>query len=108
MAMSGAGAAVGLAAGGLLTTYLSWRWVLFVNAPIGLLAAAATPMVLAESARRRGRFHLPGAITGTAGVALLVYGRSNASTDQYGVSHLGDTKVIASLVAAAVLLVGLR
>ncbi len=106
MAMSGAGAAVGLVAGGLLTTYLSWRWVLFVNAPIGLLAAAATPMVLAESARRRGRFDLAGAITGTAGVALLVYGLSNASTDQYGVSHWGDTKVIASLVAATVLLVG--
>ena len=33
--MSGGGAAVGLIAGGLLTTYLSWRWVLFVNVPIG-------------------------------------------------------------------------
>ena len=104
--MSGAGAAVGLVAGGLLTTYLSWRWVLFVNAPIGVLAAAAAPMVLAESPRRRGRFDLAGAITGTAGVALLVYGLSNASTDQYGVSHWGDNKVVASLVAAAVLLVG--
>ena len=42
-AMSGAGAAVGLVAGGLLTTYLSWRWVLFVNVPIGVVAAAAAP-----------------------------------------------------------------
>ena len=63
-------------------------------------------MVLAESPRRRGRFDLAGGITGTAGVALLVYGLSNASTDQYGVSHWGDNKVVASLVAAAVLLVG--
>ena len=105
-AMSGAGAAVGLVAGGLLTTYLSWRWVLFVNAPIGVVAAAAAPMVLAESPRRRGRFDLAGAITGTLGVALLVYGLSNASTDQHGVSHWGDNKVVASLVAAAVLLAG--
>ena len=104
-AMSGAGAAVGLVAGGLLTTYLSWRWTLFVNVPIGILIASVAPYVLTESPRQRGRFDLPGAITGTAGVALLVYGLSNASTGQDGVSHWGDTKVIASLVASAVLLV---
>ena len=104
--MSGGGAAVGLVAGGLLTTYLSWRWVLFVNVPIGILTAAAAPFVLAESPRRRGRFDLPGAITGTSGVALLVYGLSNASTDQSGVSHWADPKVVASLAAAMVLLAG--
>jgi EmrB/QacA subfamily drug resistance transporter len=104
-AMSGGGAAVGLVAGGLLTTYLSWRWVLFVNVPIGIVVALVAPYVLAESSRQRGRFDLPGAITGTGGVALLVYGLSNASTDSSGVSHWGDTKVVASLVAAAVLLV---
>ncbi len=104
-AMSGGGAAVGLVAGGLLTTYLSWRWVFFVNVPIGIVVAAAAPFVLAESARRRGRFDLPGAIAGSGGVALLVYGLNNASTDQAGVSHWTDTKVVASLAAAAVLLV---
>ena len=104
-AMSGGGAAVGLVAGGLLTTYLSWRWVLFVNVPIGILVALVAPYVLAESSRQRGRFDLPGAITGTGGVALLVYGLSNASTDATGISHWGDTKVIVSLAAAAVLLV---
>jgi len=105
-AMSGGGAAVGLVLGGLLTSYASWRWVLFVNVPIGILVALAAPSVLSESPRQRGRFDLPGAITGTAGVAALVYGLSNASTDQAGVSHWGDTKVLASLAAAAVLLVG--
>ena len=104
-AMSGAGAAIGLIAGGLLTTYLSWRWVMFVNVPIGILAAVMARYVLAESARRSGRFDLPGAITSTAGVALLVYGLSSASTDRSGVSHWGDTKVVVSLAAAAVLLV---
>src|SRR5262249_5625791 len=55
-AMSGAGLAIGLIGGGLLTNYLSWRWVMFVNVPIGLLTALAAPRVLAESERRRGRF----------------------------------------------------
>ena len=66
-AMSGAGAAVGLIAGGLLTSYLSWRWVLFVNVPIGVLTAATAPFVLAESARGRSRFDLAGAVTSTVG-----------------------------------------
>ena len=105
-AMSGGGAAVGLIAGGLLTTYLSWRWVLFVNVPIGVLTAAAAPFVLTESPRRRGRFDLAGAITGTSGVVLLVYGLTNAGTDQSGVSHWADAKVLASVGAAIVLLAG--
>lgn len=103
-AMSGAGAAIGLIMGGLLTTYLSWRWVMFVNVPIGIATALLARYVLGESQRRRGRFDLPGAITVTSGVALLVYGLSNAGTDRLGVSHWGDTKVIVSLVAAVVLL----
>ncbi len=103
--MSVAGGAVGLLAGGLLVTFLSWRWVFFVNVPIGLAVALAAPRVLVESERRRGRFDLPGAITGSLGLAALVYGLSNAATSENGVSHWGDTKVIVSLVAAAVLLV---
>jgi EmrB/QacA subfamily drug resistance transporter len=104
-AMSVAGGAVGLLAGGLLVEYLSWHWVFFVNAPIGLLVALAAPRVLRESGRRRGQFDLPGAITGSAGLAALVYGLTKAATTPNGVAHWGDTKVIVSLVAAAVLLV---
>jgi EmrB/QacA subfamily drug resistance transporter len=103
-AMSVTGGVVGLIAGGLLTTYASWRWVLFVNVPIGLVVALAAPRVLGETPRRRGRFDLPGAITATGGLAALVYGLSNAATTPDGVSHWGDTKVVASLAAAAVLL----
>jgi EmrB/QacA subfamily drug resistance transporter len=104
-AMAGGGGAVGLLLGGLLTTYVSWRWVLFVNVPIGLIVAAAAPRVLAESARRPGRIDVAGAVTGTGGVALLVYGLSKAATGQDGVSHWGDTPVIVSLVASVLLLV---
>jgi len=103
-AMAIGGAAIGLIAGGLLTTYASWRWVLFVNVPIGIIVASFAPRVLAESERHTGRFDLPGAITGTGGLAALVYGLSSAATSENGVSHWGDTKVIVSLVAAVVLL----
>ena len=104
-AMSVAGGAVGLIAGGLLVQYLDWRWVFFVNVPIGLVLAFLAPRVLGESERRRGAFDLPGAITGSLGLASLVYGLSSAATSPNGVSHWGDTKVIVSLVAAVVLLV---
>jgi EmrB/QacA subfamily drug resistance transporter len=104
-AMSIGGAAVGLIVGGLLTTYLSWRWVLFVNVPIGVVVALTAPRALAESPRRRGRFDLPGAITATLGLAALVYGLTSAATSANGVSHWGDTKVLVSLGAAALLLV---
>jgi MFS family permease len=70
-AMSVAGAAAGLIAGGLLVTYASWRWVLFVNVPIGIAVALAAPAVLPGTARRPGRFDLPGTMTGTVGVAAL-------------------------------------
>ena len=103
-AMSVAGGAVGLIAGGLLTSYVSWRWVLFVNVPIGLAAALLALRVLPESPRQRGRFDLPGAVTGTGGLAALVYGLSSAATSPDGVSHWGDAKVIASLAASVLLL----
>src|SRR5579864_1403166 len=92
-AMSGAGGAVGLITGGLLVTYASWRWVLFVNVPIGVAAAIAALIVLPATGRRPGRLDLPGAFTGTVGLAALVYGLSNAATSPDGTSHWGDGKV---------------
>src|SRR6266542_1306958 len=70
-AVSGAGAAIGLILGGVLTDALSWRWVFFVNVPIGALLALAAPYALPESERKSGRFDLPGALVSTAGVASL-------------------------------------
>jgi EmrB/QacA subfamily drug resistance transporter len=104
-AMAGAGSAAGLLLGGILTTYLSWRWVLFVNVPIGIVVAAAAPRVLNESPRRPGRIDVAGAVTGCGGVALLVYGLSKAATGADGVSHWGNAQVLASLAASVVLLV---
>jgi EmrB/QacA subfamily drug resistance transporter len=102
-----AGAAIGLIAGGLLTSYADWRWVFFVNVPIGLALLLLAPRVLGESERVRGAFDLPGAITGSLGLGALVYGLSEAATtftNGQAIGHWGSAKVIASLVAAVVLL----
>jgi EmrB/QacA subfamily drug resistance transporter len=104
-AMSIGGAAVGLLAGGLLTTYASWRWVFFVNVPIGIIVALLAPRALPDSKGHPGRFDLPGAVTASLGLAALVYGLSNAATSPNGVSHWGDTKVVVSLAASVILLV---
>ena len=102
--MSGVGGALGLVAGGLLVTYASWNWVLFVNVPIGIAVALAALWCLGETPRRPGGFDLPGAVTGTAGIAAVVYGLSNAVTTAGGGSHWGDAKVVASLAAGVALL----
>src|ERR1700694_5885165 len=62
-AVAGAGGALGLLLGGVLTDLASWRWVLFVNVPIGVVLAIVAPRVLAASDRRPGRLELPGALT---------------------------------------------
>lgn len=83
-AMSGAGAAIGLLLGGILTSYVSWRWIFFVNVPIGAVGLLLAPYALVESGRIRGRLDLPGALTATAGMLLLVYGLTHASTHPWG------------------------
>ena len=98
-AVAGTGGAIGLILGGVLTDALSWRWVLFVNVPIGALLALAAPYVLPESERRRGRFDLPGAVTATLGAGSLVYGFLHAASDGWS-----DGGTILSLAAAAALL----
>jgi EmrB/QacA subfamily drug resistance transporter len=103
-AIAGAGGAIGLLAGGLITTYLSWRWVLFVNVPIGAFIVVAAPRVLAETSRRPGRFDLAGALTVTAGLTLAVYGLISGATDEAGRSHWAAPAVLVSLSAAVLLL----
>jgi len=100
-AMSGAGAAVGLIAGGILTDVLDWRWVFFVNVPIGLLIAFAAPRVLGESAAEPGRIDFGGALAGTLGLTVLVYGITRASNPDLG---WGNTGTIACFVFAAAVL----
>jgi EmrB/QacA subfamily drug resistance transporter len=100
-AMTGLGGGVGLVAGGLLTTYATWRWVFFVNVPIGVLLALGVRYLLPESQRHPRRWDLPGAISGTAGFALVIYGLTRGATGPDGVSHWADTATILALSGAA-------
>ena len=103
-AMSGAGAAIGVLLGGVLTSALGWRWVLFVNVPIGLAVILLAPRVLGETETRHGRLDLPGAVTSTAGMTLLVYGLIHAATtswsDQWTVAALASGVVLLGLFVA--------
>ncbi len=98
-AVAGAGSAIGLLLGGILTDALSWRWVFFVNVPIGILLAVAAVYVLPRADRMTGRFDLPGAFTGTAGVGLLTFGFIHAASDGWG-----NTATVVSFALAAALL----
>ncbi|WP_097868973.1 MFS transporter [Streptomyces sp. rh34] len=98
-AVSAGGSAIGLLAGGLLVEWLDWRWVLFVNVPIGLLIAFATPRYIPESERRPGHFDIAGALTSTVGMVLLVYGFIRASEDGWT-----DAITLGSFAVAVVLL----
>jgi EmrB/QacA subfamily drug resistance transporter len=82
--VSAAGGALGLVTGGLLVEWASWRWVMFVNVPIGLLVLIVGRAVLVETARRHGHFDLTGAITSTAGMTAVVFGLVEAGSDGWG------------------------
>jgi predicted MFS family arabinose efflux permease len=84
----------------MLTQWASWRWVLFVNVPIGLAVLAVGASVLPETARRKGRFDLAGALTSTIGVGALVYGFVRAAS-----SGWSDTVTVSAFVLGVVLLV---
>ena len=78
--MSAAGGATGLVMGGLLTEWVSWRWVMFVNVPIGLAVWLIGRSVLEETERQDGHFDLIGAITCTVGVGGVVLGLVEAGS----------------------------
>ena len=97
--MSAAGGAIGLVAGGILTELVSWRWVMFVNVPIGLVVWLVGRVVLVETERRNGHFDVAGALTSTLGMGSLVLGLVEASTKGWT-----SMTTVASLVAGVALL----
>ncbi|MFD5080104.1 MFS transporter [Streptomyces sp. NPDC058371] len=98
-AVSAGGGAIGLLTGGMLTEWLDWRWVLFVNVPIGVLIAVVAPLYINESERHPGRFDIAGALTSTLGMASLVYGFIRAAEEGWR-----DNLTIGSFTAAVLLL----
>ncbi|KPI22551.1 MFS transporter [Streptomyces sp. NPDC054950] len=97
-AMAGIGATIGLLLGGVLTDVLDWRWVFFVNIPIGAAVLAGTRL-LVEAERHPGRLDVPGAVTGTGGLIALVYGITRG-----GEHGWTDGLTLMSFFSAAVLL----
>src|SRR5436853_4410924 len=87
-AASGSGAAVGVLLGGVLTSYLSWSWIFFINVPVGLAAIALAPWLLRESRADlpQRHFDFAGAASITAGLMLLVYALTRAASDGWGSS----------------------
>jgi EmrB/QacA subfamily drug resistance transporter len=100
-AIGGGGAAVGVLAGGVLTKYLGWEWIFFVNVPVGVLALSLAPRFVRESRSDRDHSHdVAGAVAITSGLALLVYGVSEAPSHGWS-----SAWTISRLAIAVVLLI---
>jgi len=98
-AVAGGGGSIGLVLGGILTDWISWRWGLFINVPLGIALVLAAPRYLPETARRRGRFDLAGAATSTLGMIAIVYGIVRAAETAWT-----DGVTLATLALGGVLL----
>lgn len=99
IAASSIGASAGLILGGVLTDFLSWRWSLLINVPLGIAVVAAVGRLVHETQSSPARLDLGGAATGTAGSAALVYGFIHAAEQGWG-----STVTLLSFVAALALL----
>ncbi|MGW4033171.1 MFS transporter [Streptomyces sp. NPDC004838] len=97
-AVGAAGSAVGLIAGGVLTEYADWRWCLYVNVPVALLAALGTTLVPKDRPTRAGRLDVPGALLSAAGFAAVVYACNEAEPRGWG------SPVVLTLLAGGLLL----
>jgi EmrB/QacA subfamily drug resistance transporter len=101
-ATAAAGGALGMLAGGLLTQYAGWRWVLLVNVPVALLVLAVTPrLVPADPGQPERRADLAGAVTATGGLGTLVFATTLVPTHGWTAG-----RTVGAFLAAALLLVG--
>ncbi|MFI1488014.1 MFS transporter [Streptomyces sp. NPDC020747] len=98
-ATAGAGGSIGLILGGVLTDWASWRWVLFINVPIGLAIAVLAPRYIREPVHQRNKVDIVGTVTATLGMVALVY--AFIRVPEHGWS---DGLTIGSYVLAGVLL----
>ena len=101
-AVSGSGAAAGVLLSGLLTSWLTWSWIFFINVPVGITVAALSPFLIRESRAdlNHRHFDVSGAVTVTGGLMLLVYAMTRATTIGWG-----TTETIGLLLGSAALIV---
>jgi EmrB/QacA subfamily drug resistance transporter len=100
-AVASAGASIGLVLGGMLTSWISWRWSLFINVPIGVVLISLAPAYLPETERHTGEFDLGGAATSTLGMSALVYGLVRAAETSWGNAVALGSFALAALMLAA-------
>jgi EmrB/QacA subfamily drug resistance transporter len=100
-ALAGVGGAIGLIAGGLLTQYLSWRWCLFVNTPMAIIAfCLAIPNVKESKVVGHPHYDVPGALSATVGMLSVVFGVSQASTQGWGSTSAWPFLLLGALLLA--------
>ncbi|WP_394436610.1 MFS transporter [Streptomyces sp. SGAir0957] len=100
-ALAGAGGAVGLLLGGILTSYLNWRWCLYVNIPIAIVAVIGAKILLHDRPGHKDvRLDVPGVILGCGGLVAIVYGFSEAEPRGWG-----DSMVVSLLIGGVVALI---
>jgi EmrB/QacA subfamily drug resistance transporter len=109
-AVSGSGGAAGVLLGGVLTEYLGWEWVLWVNVPIGVIAAILAPRLLVESRRETDLRHFDalGAVTVTAGLSLLVFALVDTINEGWGSTQTLTLLAISLALIVAFVLIELR
>ena len=107
-AASGSGGAVGVLLGGVLTSYLGWSWIFFVNLPVGVAVLAATPWLVSESraAFARRHFDVFGATSITSGLMVLVYAITR--TSEHGWSDRVTVGLLATAAALIAAFVGIE
>ena len=96
-----AGGTAGVFLGGVITEWISWPWVFYVNIPIALLVLAVTPGLMPGAATRRGSIDIGGAVTATAGLALTVFGIVRAPEEGW------DSAATLTVIAGGLALLGL-
>ncbi len=106
--VAGLGGTLGPVISGLLIGAASWRWIFFVNVPVGIVAAVATVRMVAESRATRahggGRPDIEGAVLGTAGLVALVYGLIAAGNHPWGSAQVVVPLCMGAAVLAAFVL----
>jgi EmrB/QacA subfamily drug resistance transporter len=109
-ALGGSGAAVGVLLGGILTKYLGWEWIFFVNVPVGALVFALTRPIVPESRADLGhrRFDATGAVSVTTGLALFVYAISKAPDVGWGTGRTIGLLILSVVILAAFVVWELR
>jgi EmrB/QacA subfamily drug resistance transporter len=107
-AVSSAGGSIGLILGGMLTAWVSWRWALFINVPIGIAVVLLALRFIAGTARGRGRLDLAGALTSTLGMGALVYAFIRAGSNDWNDSETGGALVLAAAILGTFVLIETR